>query len=99
MFMDPGQPYFLLEESPFGILYRVNVERVSGFTGSLMTEHLDAVLSLRKSSGPKWAIAGRNVAKLRSLVSAGLEAIKVQTCWFKWWGYSWNLGMNRLRSC
>ncbi|CAJ1410749.1 unnamed protein product [Effrenium voratum] len=41
----------------------------TGFTGSLMTEHLDAVLSLRKSSGPKWAIAGRNVAKLRNIAS------------------------------
>ena len=40
---------------------------MTGFTGSLMAEHLDSMLTADPKPGLKWAVAGRNLNKLRNL--------------------------------
>jgi len=42
----------------------------TGYTGSLMVEHLDAVLSMQpESHRHQWGIAGRNIGKLQNVAS------------------------------
>ena len=44
------------------------VSSLRGYTGSLMVEHLDAVLSMQaESHRHQWGIAGRNIGKLQNL--------------------------------
>lgn len=44
----------------------MNVQQ--GYTGSLMVEHLDALLSMQpESKRQKWGVAGRNLGKLKRL--------------------------------
>ncbi|CAE7446057.1 unnamed protein product [Symbiodinium necroappetens] len=52
--------------------YDVVVLGATGFTGRLMVEHLDALVCSQKdpSKGRKWAIAGRNMQRLRALCSS-----------------------------
>uniref|UniRef100_A0A7S0AA36 Saccharopine dehydrogenase NADP binding domain-containing protein n=1 Tax=Pyrodinium bahamense TaxID=73915 RepID=A0A7S0AA36_9DINO len=62
--LDPVEAVDLsTEERPFGIV----VYGATGYTGCLMTEHLDALLSQPGATPMKWAIAGRDLTKLRRI--------------------------------
>jgi len=52
--------------------YDIVVLGATGFTGRLMVEHLDALVCSQQdpSKGRKWAIAGRNMQRLRALCSS-----------------------------
>ncbi|CAE7772708.1 unnamed protein product [Symbiodinium pilosum] len=52
--------------------YAIVVAGATGFTGRLMVEHLDAIYTAGQAdaSSKKWAIAGRNLNRLRSLASS-----------------------------
>lgn len=58
-----------LDEAPGGRLYDVTLYGASGFTGCVLLEHFDAMLSLPDAQPHKWAIAGRSVEKLKVLAS------------------------------
>mmetsp|Transcript_113832 Transcript_113832/g.332571 ORF Transcript_113832/g.332571 Transcript_113832/m.332571 type:complete len:470 (+) Transcript_113832:47-1456(+) len=58
-----------MDEAPGGRLYDLVIYGATGFTGCLLVEHLDAVLSDRRALPHKWAIAGRDVEKLKQLSS------------------------------
>ncbi|CAE8683366.1 unnamed protein product [Polarella glacialis] len=51
--------------------YDIIVLGATGFTGRLIVEHLDALLAQPEAQGPRrrWAVAGRNAARLQALAS------------------------------
>ncbi|CAE7404315.1 ldp-1 [Symbiodinium natans] len=53
-----------------GRRYDIVVLGATGFTGRLMVEHLDGLLCGQAQSPKKWAIAGRNMQRLRTLCSS-----------------------------
>lgn len=58
-----------MDEAPGGRMYDIVIYGATGYTGCLLVEHLDAVLSDRYSLPHKWAVAGRKVDKLKELAS------------------------------
>lgn len=54
-------------EQDSGRPYDIIIYGATGFTGRLMVEHLDALLSKRGATPHRWAIAGRSVDKLRAV--------------------------------
>jgi len=60
--LDELDPVELPDDREFSIL----IWGATGFTGSLMVEHLD---SMAVERGLTWAVAGRNLGKLRNLVA------------------------------
>jgi len=60
--LDPVEEVDLsTQERPYGVV----IYGASGYTGCLMAEHLDALLSRPGARPMRWAIAGRNANKLR----------------------------------
>mmetsp|Transcript_136789 Transcript_136789/g.381308 ORF Transcript_136789/g.381308 Transcript_136789/m.381308 type:complete len:468 (+) Transcript_136789:74-1477(+) len=58
-----------LDEAPGGRMYDIIIYGATGYTGCLMAEHLDALLSERRAIPHKWALAGREANKLKELAS------------------------------
>lgn len=62
--LDPVEEVDLTtQERDYGIV----IYGATGYTGCLMVEHLDAILSQEGAKPMKWALAGRNVTKLRRI--------------------------------
>mmetsp|Transcript_142051 Transcript_142051/g.247485 ORF Transcript_142051/g.247485 Transcript_142051/m.247485 type:complete len:652 (+) Transcript_142051:59-2014(+) len=57
------------ERDPSDRPYDIIIYGATGFTGCLMAEHLDALLSKARGSSTTWAIAGRSENKLRTMAN------------------------------
>jgi len=58
-----------LDDAVGGRMYDVIIFGATGYTGCLMVEHLDAVLSTKDAIPHKWCLAGRDEKKLKTIAS------------------------------
>jgi len=56
-----------LDDAIGGRPYDIVIYGATGYTGSLLVEHLDHLISLSDATARKWAVAGRDTKKLRRI--------------------------------